>query len=191
MSTAEKRNVTPAEYLAEERVAAFKSEYYQGEVFAMVGASRRHNLITSNLVRWIHTQLDGRRCEVYASDMRVKVSPTGLYTYPDIAVVCDSPEFEDGELDTLLNPNVIIEVLSESTEAYDRGAKFEQYRRLDSLREYVLIAQDRVHIEHFARDDKDCWVLSETTEIASKLELPSISCTLDVQDIYARVEFGE
>ena len=142
----------------------------------MVGASRRHNLIVGNLFADVHRQLKHRQCESYASDMRVKVSPTGLYTYPDVVIVCDEPAFEDAELDTLLNPNAIVEVLSDSTEAYDRGAKFEQYRRLESLHDYVLVAQDRVHIEHFARDEDGSWVLTEIGDTKSTLELSAVAC---------------
>ena len=191
MSTAEKRYITPTQYLAIERQADFKSEYFNGEMFAMTGASRRHNLIVGNTHGELRQQLKERACEAYMNDMRVKVSPTGLYTYPDVAVVCDDPEFEDAEVDTLLNPNVIIEVLSDSTEAYDRGRKFEQYRQLDSLREYILIAQDRVHVEHFVRDSDDRWILTESADLDDELTLPSIQCSLQVRDIYDKVAFDE
>ena len=126
----------------------------------MSGASRRHNLITVNITAGLHAQLRQRPCEVYTSDMRLKVSPTGLYTYPDVVVVCETPQFEDAELDTLLNPTLIVEVLSRSTEDYDRGGKFEHYRSLDSLQEYLLVA---CHIVHYTREPAQTWRLSETT----------------------------
>ena len=141
--------LTPEEYLARERRAETKSEYLRGEVFAMAGASRAHNLIASNAAGELRQQLRDRPCEVYPSDMRVKVSPSGLYTYPDVTVVCGEPQFEDAEVDTLLNPKVLVEVLSPSTADYDRGGKFTHYRRLPSLQEYVLISQDRPLVEHY------------------------------------------
>ncbi len=142
MSVQLKPFLSPQEYLAMERQAETKSEYYAGEVFAMAGASRKHNLIVPNLAYLLVGQLKSRSCEVYNSDMRVKVSATGLYTYPDLAVVCGKPRFDDDQEDTLLNPTVIVEVLSKSTEAYDRGEKFAMYRALESMTDYLLIAQD-------------------------------------------------
>jgi Uma2 family endonuclease len=140
MSLQAKQRLTPEEYLARERQVDTKSEFYDGELFAKAGASRSHNLIVGNVTGELRAQLRGRPCEVYPADMRVKVSETGLYAYPDVVVVCGEPRFEDEHLDTLLNPTVIVDVLSPSTEAYDRGEKFAQYRKLASLREYVLIA---------------------------------------------------
>ena len=191
MSTVPKKRLTEAEYLARERAADFKSEFYRGEMFAMAGASREHNLITMNLGTALNTQLRDTDCEVYPSDMRVKVSPTGLYTYPDVTVACDQPRFEDEQSDTLVNPLVIVEVLSESTEAYDRGAKFEQYRRIDSFREYLLVAQDRVHLEHFSRQDDGNWLLREYSELTTKVKLESISCEVSLVDVYLKMNFDE
>ncbi|HEX8921122.1 MAG TPA: Uma2 family endonuclease, partial [Pyrinomonadaceae bacterium] len=136
MSSQRKTLLTPEEYLALERKSEIKHEYYAGEMFAMVGASKRHNLITTNIIRSLGNQLLERGCNVYASDMRVKVSATGKYTYPDIVVACEEEKFDDAENDTLLNPVVVIEVLSEFTEAYDRGKKFEQYQNIESLTDY-------------------------------------------------------
>jgi Uma2 family endonuclease len=190
MSTIPKSKLTPGEYLAKERLATYRSEFFRGEIFAMVGASRRHNLITGNVGRRISEQLDGRACEVYQSDMRVKVNATGLYTYPDVVVTCHAPRFEDGQSDTLLNPQVICEVLSKSTEAYDRGKKFEHYRQIPSLREYILIAQDSCQIERFCRDSESGkWVLSESNNLQGTMELESIACTLRLSDVYMRVDF--
>ena len=178
---------TPEEYLELERKAPYKSEYVNGRIFAMSGASRPHNLIAGNVYREISSQLRGRPCEAYVSDMRVKVRPTGLYTYPDIAVACEEILLDDAHNDTLLNPIVLIEVLSPSTEAYDRGEKFAHYRRLESLQEYVLIAQDKARIEHFARQGEQ-WVLSEISDLTGTLHLPSIGCHLPLNDIYEKVE---
>ncbi len=159
-SAAVKSRFTPEQYLALERKAAFKSEYFDGCIRAMAGASRAHNLIALNLGSEIRSQLRDRPCETYVSDMRVRTGPSGLYTYPDVVVVCGEPRFEDDELDTLLNPTVIVEVLSPSTEAADRGRKFASYRRLASLQEYVLVAQDRACVERYTRQG-DEWLLTE------------------------------
>src|SRR5438105_11912 len=145
---------TAEQYLALEREADYKSEYVNGQIYAMSGASREHNLIAFNLITALGTQLRGRPCEGYGGDMRVKVSPTGMYTYPDVSVVCGEPHFDDAQLDTLTNPTVIIEVLSPSTELFDRGGKFAHYRTLQSLSDYVLVAQDKMQVEHFVRSGK-------------------------------------
>ena len=185
MSSANPSLLTPAEYLALERKSETRSEYINGRVYAMSGASRRHSLIAGNLFREISTQLRDKPCEVHMTDMRVKVDPTGMYTYPDIAAVCGEAQFEDSLIDTLLNPTVIIEVLSPSTEAYDRGEKFAHYRRLESLREYVLVAQDKIRIEHYRRDG-DQWIFSEAGDT---LDLPAIDCHVGVAAIYEKVVF--
>jgi Uma2 family endonuclease len=190
MSTAEQR-ISPEEYLAIERASQEKHEYFNGQMFAMTGASRKHNLIAGNTFAQTHSQIAGGPSEVYTADMRVKVSPTGLYTYPDIVIACDDPKFEDDQLDTLLNPRVIFEILSPSTEAYDRGEKSEHSRRLDSLQEYLLVAQDRIHIEHFRRDLEGGWRFQETEELTSVIRLESVQCELQVSDMYARVQFDE
>jgi len=179
---------TPEEYLALERKATQKSEYVNGQVFAMSGASRAHNLIAGNVYREISSQLKGRPCEAYVSDMRVKVSTTGLYSYPDVVAVCGEIRFDDEQKDTLLNPTVLVEVLSSSTEAYDRGEKFAHYRRLESLQEYVLIAQDKVRVEHFVRQG-DQWVLTEASNLDDTVHLASIGCRLALREIYDKVEF--
>ena len=180
---------TPEQYLSWEREATTKSEYFNGHIYAMAGASRAHNLIAGNVFGELRFQLRGRSCEAYINDMRVKVSPTGLYTYPDVAVVCDEPRFEGAHLDTLLNPTALVEVLSPSTEAYDRGDKFGHYRRLDSLQEYILVAQDRVRVEHYLRQGEQ-WLLTELSDIEDVLHLSSIGCDLPLREIYAKVEFS-
>jgi Uma2 family endonuclease len=188
MSSQTKTRYTTEEYMAIDRQSDFKNEYFNGEIFAMTGASRKHNLITINVATSLNSQLRGRRCEVYASDMRVKVGLSGLYTYPDIVVVCGSPEFEDREIDTLINPTLIIEVLSKSTEGYDRGDKFGHYRKVESLLEYLLISQDRHHLEHYTRQSDNQWLLSETDNLQAIIQFPSINCELSLDNIYHKVE---
>src|SRR3989442_15220798 len=152
--------ISPQEYLRLERQAAYKSEYVHGQIFAMGGASRKHNLVGGNIFGELRQQLKGRLCEAYMSDMRVKVTATGLYTYPDVVVVCGEPKFEDENVDTLINPTLIAEVLSDSTEAYDRGAKFGHYRKVDSLTEYLLVAQKEPRIEQYVRQAAGPWLRS-------------------------------
>src|SRR5262245_17629273 len=186
MSLQPQSRITPEEYLAIERKTLTKSEYLNGEIFAMSGASREHNLISLNVGGELRAQLRQRPCEVYVSDMRVKVSPTGLYTYPDVVVVCEEPQFEDAEVDTLLTPTLIVEVLSPSTEDYDRGTEFEHYRTLASLQEYLLVSQDKCHIVHYVRQEDQTWVLSETTRRNDSIYLSSIDCHLSVAEVYAK-----
>jgi Uma2 family endonuclease len=189
MSSTARSRLTAQQYLEIERRAEYKSEFLNGEMFAMSGASRAHNLIATNVTRELSGQLRGRPCETYASDMRVKVSETGLYTYPDVLVVCGEAEFEDAQVDTLLNPTVIVEVLSPSTEAYDRGEKFAQFRELASLREYVLITQDRPRIERFRRSEGQDWLFSAVDGLEESAHLTSIGCDLALADVYERVQF--
>lgn len=187
MAVQTQQRYTPEEYLALERKAEYRSEYFAGEIFAMSGASEPHNIITTNLVREISLQFKGRPCKVYSSDMRVKVSSTGLYTYPDVVALCGEPQFDDQLKDTLINPTVLIEVLSPSTEAYDRGQKSMHYRRIVSVEEYLLISQDRVQIEHYRRQPDNHWLLSEASELQATIELPSIACVLALAEIYDKV----
>ena len=182
--------ITPEAYLALERKANFKSEYIHGDVLAMSGASNAHNLITLDIATELNIQLRGRDCDVYASDMRVRTTPTGAYFYPDVLVVCGKPRFEDNVFDTLLNPVLIVEVLSPSTEAYDRGEKFSHYQELISLREYILVAQDRMHVEHY-RLIQTQWVRQEFHTPEHVLTLNAIECELPLRDIYTRVTFSD
>ena len=177
---------TPEEYLALERKATFKSEYLNGEILAMSGASLAHTRITADIVTELNNQLRGGECEVISNDMRVKTGPKGAYFYPDIVVFCGEPQVEDNVFDTLLNPILVIEVLSPSTEAFDKGEKFMHYQELASLREYILVSQDRVRVEHY-RLTKTQWVQTEFHTPADVLSLVSIDCKLPLQDIYRRV----
>jgi Uma2 family endonuclease len=188
MATEPKGHFTPEEYLAFERRSEFKSEYLGGEIATMTGASRRHNLIAGNLFADLHSQLKmNRGCEVFTNDMRVRVPAADLYTYPDVVAACGEPRFEDKELDTLLNPVFIAEVLSNSTESYDRGNKFASYRTIPSFTEYLILAQDRVHVEHSVRQSDGAWLLTETDDLGASLVLSSVGCTLMLADIYDRV----
>jgi Uma2 family endonuclease len=187
MSLQTRPRLTPEEYLALERAAETRSEFFNGVMFAMAGASEEHVLIVVNVAGELRAQLRGRPCRTYSTDMRVKVSETGLYTYPDVVVVCGEPQFDDEHRDTLLNPTAIIEVLSPSTEAYDRGEKFAHYQRRASLHEYVLIAQDRYRVEHYVRQPDGQWLYSETRGLDGTLHLPSIGCDLALAEVYDKV----
>jgi len=187
MQEATKFNVTETEYLRIERSSEIKHEYYQGEMFAMAGASRKHNLIASNLIRDLGNQLRKGPCRVFPSGMRVKIDKIGKYVYPDVTVVCEKDEFTDDQEDTITNPDLIIEILSESTEAYDRGHKFAHYRKLVSLKEYVLISQDEQSIETFTKNDSGYWQLSETNEVQTEIILKSVGCKLTLDDVYEKV----
>lgn len=185
------QTITPEEYLALERAAAFKSEYINGQIVAMSGASRRHNRITLSVGAALDAQLADRPCEVYACDMRVRVEASRDYTYPDVVAVCEEPRFLDGTLDTLLNPAVIVEVLSASTQDYDRGTKFALYRTIETLRDYVLISQDRVRVERYARQGAFQWLLTEYADLSDTLSLPFVGAALSLSDIYRKVRFPE
>ena len=188
MSTVPKTFLTPEQYLEIERKAEYKSEYFHGEMFAMAGGREAHNLIAMNIGISIGQQFRGQPCRVYGSDMRVHIPATGLYTYPDIVAVCDRPQLQDDVKDTLLNPVLLVEVLSPSTEGYDRGRKFEHYKTIESLRQYVLVASDRVHVDVLTRQP-DNWLIHSADKINDTIDLVSISCKLSLADIYDKVEF--
>jgi Uma2 family endonuclease len=185
-----KRKWTVEEYLAFERESEEKHEYIDGEVVMMVGGSTNHSLIIGNTYASIHSQLRQKPCLVYTGDVRVKITQTH-YTYPDVTVICGTPELEDGRRDTLLNPLLLVEVLSPSTESYDRGLKFQRYRTLKSLQTYVLISQNRPDIEVFMRTSNDLWLLADATDLDGRIELASIGCTLALADVYEKITFEE
>jgi Uma2 family endonuclease len=189
MASVARQTYTPEEYLELERKAEHKSEYVNGEIYAMAGASAAHITITGNLWGEIRVQLKGKPCRSYAIDMRIRIDETGMYTYPDLVVVCGRQLFGDRRQDTLTNPTLIIEVLSPSTEAYDRGDKFAHYRRLESLQEYVLVSQDKVRVERFVRQGDD-WLFSDISDAAATLKLASIGCEVPLADIYTDVDFS-
>ena len=186
--------LTAEEYLAIERAAEFKSEFINGEMYAMSGASLPHSLITANVIGELRLRLRSGPCRAYTNDLRVNVSTTGLYTYPDIIVVCGEARLaSDGHNDTLLNPAVLVEVLSPSTEAYDRGAKFAHYQRIESLREYVLVAQDQPRVERFARRPEagpNEWLLTVATGLDADISLPALGVVLPLAEIYEGVQFA-
>lgn len=186
MATEPNQRLSIAEYLALERASALKHEYLDGEMFAMTGASRNHNLVSGNVFSSLHSQVKGRRCEAYHGDMRVRTGDN-LYTYPDVVVVCGAPQLLDAELDTLLNPTLLVEVLSPSTEAYDRGPKLSHYQTTPSLSTVLLIAQDRLHVERWDRQTDGRWLVEEIEDLGRTLDLSCIGCTLVLLDVYDRV----
>ena len=181
--------LTEEQYLAIERAAEFKSEFLNGEMFAMSGASVRHADLDGNVYAELHTRLRGSPCRVFNSDLRVRVSATGLYTYPDVTVVCGPPALADGHQDVLLNPAVIFEVLSPSTERYDRGRKFQHYRTIETLQSYILVEQDRIRVEHYSPQADNTWTLRDYQQPEDQLTIDSIGVAIPLARIYERVEF--
>ncbi len=182
------QRLSEEDYLRLERESDVRHEFHAGEIVAMVGASRAHNLIAGNTYASLHAQLRKRPCEIYNNDMRVRVPVANLYTYPDITVTCGESQFADEEFDTLLNPTIIIEILSPSTESYDRGKKFQHYRTIRSLKEYLLITQDAYHIDHFVRQGEINWLLTTYDGPTATVHLASIDCTLMLTDLYEKVD---
>jgi Uma2 family endonuclease len=189
MVAVQKRRWTAAEYLAFERASETKHEFVDGEVYMMAGASRAHNLILLNTASNLHQQLRPKSCEGYTNDMRVRVADED-FVYPDFVAVCGEPILADETFDTLLNPTLIIEVLSPSTQTYDRVGKFRLYRTLESLQEYLLVAQDEARIERFLRQPDGQWLFAEAVGLDAALELASIGCTLALADVYEKVTFA-
>lgn len=187
MSLQPRHRYSVDEYLELERASEEKHEFIDGEVFAMGGASFSHTVIAGNISASLHFQLRSKPCRVVSADARVKVKPTGLHTYPDLVVVCGEPQLEQPG-DTLVNPSVLIEVLSDSTEKKDRGWKFEQYRHIASMTDYVLVAQDTPRIEHFEKAAEGRWLYTCETRLEARVEIASIGCTLLLQDVYEKVQ---
>lgn len=181
-------HVTPEEYLEGELKAEYKSEYYKGQIYAMAGGSTTHGQIAANVIAALVQGLRGTPCSTYTSDVRLRASFEGLYTYPDVMVVCGQVRYADDKSHTITNPTVIIEVLSPSTEAHDRGFKFAQYRKIDSLHEYVLVSQSEPRVEKFHRRGEQ-WVLSECVGIEAVCELESVNCRIQLAEIYDKVAF--
>ena len=180
--------LSPDEYLAIEREAEFKSEYYGSRMHAMSGGTEPHSLLASNLIFELHSEIGKRDCFVYTSDLRV-CTPAGLYTYPDISVVCGEPVLKDNRKDILTNPTLIVEILSKSTEAHDRGFKFAQYRSIESLQECVLVSQTEPRVECFRRGAAGVWALHETLGLDAVVHLESVGCGIAMAGIYERVQF--
>ena len=188
MSAVPKTKLTAAEYLAIELAAENKNEFYDGEMFAMSGASRDHNRVKENLVVEIGGRFKSGPCETYSSDQRVRIDRTGLYTYPDIVILCGPGEYDPLNRDTLLNPTAIIEVLSPSTERYDRGMKFQHYQQIPSLREYVLVSQDQALVERYTRQENGTWVLTVFADPAGEFSLDTGSVRVSLADVYRGVD---
>ncbi|HWE03236.1 MAG TPA: Uma2 family endonuclease [Tepidisphaeraceae bacterium] len=186
------KRYTPEEYYRLERDATYKSDYYDGEIFAMAGGTSRHALIGSNINREVGNGLKGTPCAAYSADQRLKIKTTGLRVYPDVSVYCGPLEYDaqDANAETATNPTVLIEVLSPSTESYDRGFKAENYRQIKSLRAYVLVSQDKPHVEVYERQADDSWVLREENRLDAAVKVPGISVTLPLAEVYDRIEFS-
>lgn len=185
------RKLTVEEYFAIEAKAERKSEFFDGEMFLMAGASREHNILTRNLTAELHNRLRGGPCQVFVADLRVKVDLTGLYTYPDLLIVCGTPEYAPENRDTLTNPKVVIEVLSDSTEKYDRTTKFRQYKQLPSLAEYVLVSQDEPLIERYVRLPDGTWAQSDFVGLEATLSLVAVPASVPLAEVYSGVEFPD
>ena len=188
MSTQPKPFITAEQYLEIEKTAECKSEYYNGEMFLVAGANSDHNQISDNLSRVFGNEFLSRPCYVITRDLRVRVSRTGPYTYPDAILVCGEREWADSSRSTLLNPTVIFEVLSDSTEAYDRGKKFHQYLQLPSLREYILVSQQDFHVDQFVLHPDGEWHLRSYASLDAVVELPSVGCSISLRDIYFKTD---
>ena len=184
MSSLPSYYLSPEEYLIIERQAEHKSEYVDGEMYAMAGGSERHNLIVANLIIAIGVQLRKRPCRVYPSDLKVRVPSAKRFFYPDVSVVCGETKFADDEQDVILNPMLIVEVLSDSTAAYDRGKKFLSYQQIDSLQEYLLVSQDEAIVEHYVRQGNDTWLYTKAVGLEATINLPAIECEVALSDIY-------
>ncbi len=190
MSTLTVTHVTPEEYLAAERLSETKSEYLDGGVYPMTGGSINHIRIVANLTAELVNQVRGRKCDVLPTEMKVRLQESRKFFYPDICVVCGELRFHDDRRGIILNPDLVIEVLSPSTEAFDRGAKFEAYRSIDSLKEYVLISQERPLVEQYVRDGDGKWIYKPASVLGSSITLPSIECTLSLNAVYDKVDFN-
>jgi Uma2 family endonuclease len=190
MSLAPKHHLSFDDWLEGERASLEgRSEYVGGEVFAMTGASVEHNAIVANIVRELGTQMKGRPCQVYANDLKVRISSADAGQYPDLIALCGEHQFQDGRRDVLLNPSLVVEVLSDSTEAYDRGDKFALYRQIPSLREYLLVSQHRVQVELYSRSADGRWILTDFSALTDSVPLASVDCSLSLAEVYDKVEF--
>jgi Uma2 family endonuclease len=189
MTTQTVTHVTPDEYLAAERLSEYRSEYLDGGVYPMTGASLNHGRIVINVATEPAVQLRERDCDVLVADMKVRLQESRKFFYPDVCVLCGTPRFHDERTDIILNPDLVVEVLSPSTEAFDRGAKFEAYQTIGSLKEYLLVAQDKPRVEQFVRNGDGKWTYMAAEGLDSSIVLPSVECTLNLSAVYKRVEF--
>lgn len=189
MTTQTVTDVTPDEYLAAERLSDYRSEYLDGGVYPMTGGTANHIRIVSNIITQLNNQLDGRPCDVFPTDMKVRLPDSRKFFYPDVVVVCGELQYHDGRKDIILNPDLVVEVLSPSTEAFDRGAKFKAYQTIEFLKEYVLVSQDKPLVEQFVRNSDGKWTYMAAEGLESSIVLPSVECTLNLSAVYKRVEF--
>lgn len=188
----QRKYISEEEYLDMEEISPVKHEYFDGEIFQMAGASHLHNIVGGNIYADLHAQLKKRPCRTYQNDMRLLVEKTGLYTYPDVMVVCGKPEIKKYKgLDNILNPTLIVEVLSPSTADYDKGTKFDQYRTMETLKEYVLVWQDKKRVAHYTKQADDSWILRDFIGEEAEIELASIECKLNIEDIYDKVDLDQ
>ncbi|MFL6332346.1 MAG: Uma2 family endonuclease [Pyrinomonadaceae bacterium] len=190
MSTLTVTHVTPEEYLAAERLSETKSEYLDGGVYPMTGTTVNHNRLVGDLSRQLLTQLDERHGDVLISEVKVAILGSRKFFYPDVAVVCGELKYYDDRKDIILNPDLVIEVLSPSTEAFDRGEKFRAYQTIETLKEYLLVAQDKPFVEQFVKNEAGKWEYAAAIGLDSSLVLPSIECTLNLAAVYKRVDFN-
>ena len=185
-----KKHISPEEYLKMEEASPVRHEYFNGEIFQMAGASERHNNIAGNIHGELYNQLKNRNCKVYQNDMRLYVEKEEIYVYPDVMVVCGKPEIKKYKsLDNILNPVLIVEVLSPTTANYDKGAKFEQYRTIESFKEYLLVSQDAKKVMRYTKQPDGSWILMDFIGEMTEIELFSIECALAIDDIYDKVDF--
>lgn len=189
MSALPKRYFTPEEYLELECKADYKSQYVAGEIYAMSGAQSPHVSIESNLIAALHNAFRGKSCRVFTSNMRVRAGRGEMYTYPDASALCGKPMFDhSSKPESLLNPQVVFEVLSASTEAFDRGDKFARYRRIESLEDYVLVSSEQRRVEHYVRQANGAWTMTEYNQAEHQVPLGSVGCELPLAEIYLQVE---
>ena len=181
--------ISQEEYLAEERLALEKHEYFQGEIFAMSGTTIEHTVIAVNCITELRNKLKGKNCRPYESNLRIYIPPNSLYTYPDISIICGGVDTTDDKFDTATNPTVIFEILSKSTRDYDKGGKFTLYRDIETLKEYILIDSEKIGVEKFTRNADNTWLLTEFKTIESSFEIPTIGVKLSLSDIYEDVTF--
>lgn len=187
----EKQKYTIEEYLQMERASEVKHEYYQGEIFAMAGASNRHNVISSNLIAELHSRLKTSPCFPYGSDMRIHIPENTLFTYPDISIICGEIKTFDKDKDTALQPIILIEILSKTTRDYDRGGKFKLYRDIPTIKEYMLVDSENIGVEIFRKNEHNHWELEEYKNLKEIVSLPAIGVSVSMKDIYARTKLTE
>jgi Uma2 family endonuclease len=187
MATQSIPRVNEEEYLRLERAAEYKSEFLDGEIFAISGGSLRHSYLASNWTALLNSRLKGKGCYVFTSDARVRTPKTGSYLYPDVSVACGGPQTHQNSNDILVNPQVLIEVLSPFTAGYDHGKKFECYREIPSLREYVLVHADLAHVEHYVRQPDASWIFREYRGLEAAVPIASIDCNVPLADVYSGV----